>query len=138
MPLPPRLDTLLITGAWPRDAEEVNAQNLRPRFSVARVRQIALGETEIYLFAPPFRTVAERIAGGEAEFWQRFGALEQIDPTQVVIIGDFGLGSDAPIALDHAARPDEPRVIRLRWGPAGTSWESCAESFDAFADALGL
>ena len=62
------------------------------------------------------RPVAEYAAGdGSGDFWPRFGALEQIVPEKVVIIGDFGPGSDAPIA--RSARP----VSRASHVPASTS-----------------
>src|SRR5215212_3905729 len=103
LPIPARLSALLEAGAWPRDWREMNAQNLRPRFTPDQVRRISPEEKEICLQSPPFRTVAEHAAaGGSGDFWPKFGALEQIVPEKVLIVGDFGLGSDAPIALDYS------------------------------------
>jgi hypothetical protein len=39
----------------------------------------------IYLFAPPFNTVATRMAPGD-KFWSRFGALDQIAPELSVFL----------------------------------------------------
>jgi hypothetical protein len=139
LPIPSRLSALLEVGAWPRDWREMNAQNLRPRFSANQVRRIAAEESEICLQSPPFRTVADHAASaGSGGFWPRFGALDQIVPEKVLIIADFGLGSDAPIALDYSDRTGDPAVIRLRWEYPRTQWVKCAESFDEFAGILGI
>ncbi len=138
LPIPSRLMALLDAGQWPRDWHEVNSQNLRTRFTPDQVRRISPEETEICLQSPPFRTVAEyAAAGGSGDFWPKFGALEQIVPEKVLIIGDFGLASDAPIALDYS-HGTNPAVIRLHWNYPKTEWVKCAESFDEFAHVLGL
>jgi hypothetical protein len=70
----------------------------------------------------------------------QFGALDQIEPERALIIGDFGMGSDAPIILDYRNADSDPPVLRLRWseGRDNNAWVRCAASFDEFADMLGL
>jgi hypothetical protein len=119
----------------------MNQQQLRPIISTDRVRRFAAEETLICLQPPPFPTIAKvRAAGGAGDFWERFGALDQIDPERALIIGDFGLGSDSPIVLDYARNPSSPPVLRLRWGPRGqgNEWVQGASDFDEFAEMLGL
>ncbi len=55
-------------------------------------------------------------------------------------IGDFGLGSDAPIFLAYREDAAIPRVLRLRWpSPTdGHQWVVMAPDFDTFVQALGL
>ena len=53
---------------------------------------------------------------GVPKFWIEFGALSEIDPANALIIGDFGLGSDAPITIDSDTRIVDPKVMRLAWG----------------------
>jgi hypothetical protein len=138
LPIPSRLKALVDAGKWPRDRDDVIAQNLRPKFTPDQVRRIFPEETEIHLQCPPFATVAWwAAAGGSGDFWPTFGALDQIVPDKVLIIGDFGLGSDAPIALDYS-HGVKPTVIRLHWNYPRTEWVKCAESFEEFADMLGL
>ena len=57
-----------------------------------------------------------------------------------VVIGDFGIGSDAPIILDYRLDPDSPRVLRLRWGSdiRHNQWIIAAETFDLMCDVLEL
>ena len=51
----------------------------------------------------------------------------------------FGLGSDAPILLDYRQGGSSTPVIRLQWRkPEANVWARCADSFDGFADMLGL
>lgn len=140
-PLPELLARLIDSGVWPSNqGPTMTAQHLNPRFSSEQVRRFAEDETLICLQPPPFPTVAmERAAGGAADFWERFGALDQITPEKALIIGDFGLGSDSPIILDYSRNPIAPPVLRLRWGEGSvTRWVEGAESFDVFARMLGL
>ena len=93
--------------------------------------------------APPFKTVSEclLVEGDDPDFFHEFGALDEIDPTLTLVIGDFGIGSDAPIALDYRLGPS-PRVTYLYYEWAGdevrTHWAVCSETFAAFSRALDL
>lgn len=140
--LPPRLTKLIAAGDWPSTSgPSMTMQQLHPTIPADRVRRFAAEESLICLQPPPFHTVAqERAAGGSGDFWQRFGALDQIDPNRAVIIGDFGLGSDSPIVLDYGRDAFNPPVLRLRWGPrgVGNEWVQGARDFDEFATILGL
>ena len=141
-PLPDSLSCLLAAGVWPSaKGPSMTAQELHPIIPADRVRRFAAEETLICLTAPPFSTIAkERAAGGAGDFWERFGALDQIDPERALIIGDFGLGSDSPIILDYARNTTNPPVLRLRWGPQGkgNEWVIGACNFDEFSEMLGL
>lgn len=79
-------------------------------------------------------------AGPDVEFWERFGALDQIDPERALVIADFGLGADSVVVLDFARDAVNPPVLRLRWGPrgVGNAWVQGARDFDEFATILGL
>jgi hypothetical protein len=143
LPLPARLTYLLATGVWPSaDGPSMIAQQLNPSISADRVRRFAAEESLICLQPPPFPTIAqERAAGGAGDFWDRFGALDQIVPEKALIIGDFGLGSDSPVILDYARNASNPPVLRLRlhWGPdRRNEWVQGAQDFDEFTEILGL
>ena len=72
-------------------------------------------------------------------FWGPYGALHEIVPEKALILGDFGLGSDAPIILNYAADPEDPPVFRLRWRDGRrTDWVQGACNFDEFASMLGF
>lgn len=141
LPLPKLLLQLIDSGVWPsNDGPSMSQQQLKPLFTEENVRRFAQEESLICLQPPPFRTVAsERDASGAGDFWDRFGALHQINPTMAVIIGDFGLGSDAPIVLDYSRNEMDPPVLRLRWGPnQENDWVQGAQNFHEFAVILGL
>lgn len=118
--LPPGLIRLLAAGTWPSAGGPLmSEQQLHPVIRADRVGSFAAEETLICLQPPPFPTIAkDRAASGAGEFWERFGALDQIEPERALIIGDFGLGSDSPIILDYARNCSNPPVLRLRWGAA--------------------
>ncbi|MEO8066232.1 MAG: hypothetical protein ABI599_00935 [Flavobacteriales bacterium] len=139
--LPAGLLQLIALRIWPsKDGPSMTAQQFDPIFPTDRVRRFAPEETVICLEPPPFGTIAgERAAGGGGDFWERFGALHQIVPEKAVVIGDFGLGSDAPIILDYHRNMTDPPVLRLRWNADGrTEWVEGARNFDHFAELLGL
>ena len=152
LPLPKRLLTLMDFGFWPRTPDEAKRQGLRGLVSKERIQFFAPEQDQIHLLSPPFSTVATRMADGD-KFWSRFGALEQISPELCVFIADFGMGSDSPILLDYRPDVSNPAVIRLKLNPVlgqtlasgrkkvvgwANVWLRCADTFEAFADMLGL
>lgn len=141
LPIPERLVALINSGFWPRTHEEELAQNLKSLVEEARIKIVAPEQNKMYFVRPPFYTVAGRCKGEEKKFWSKFGALEDIEAKLSVIIGDFGIGSDAPILLDYRKNRLSPTVIRLKWNHGveqRTQWLLCANNFDEFADILCL
>lgn len=115
-------------------------QESHKSYAVERVRRFAEDENLICLALPPFSTIAKQMSASRGgNFWERFGSLHQIVPEQALVIGDFGLGSDAPIILDYSRSMSDPPVLRLRWHAGGqTEWVDGASRFDQFAAMLGL
>lgn len=54
-----------------------------------------------------------------------------IAPEKTILIGDFGLGSDQPIALDYRNDVLQPEVWMLIWGKTNY-WTKISSSFDNF------
>jgi hypothetical protein len=131
--IPDQLLAMLAEGRWPRTAEEATKQNLHSRVPEDRNRTLR----RIYLYAPPFHTIARITTGPGRDFYSRFGALHELVPEASVEIGDFGLGSDAPILLDYWSGPTEPQVIHLEWADPNY-WVVMAPSFAEFVELLGL
>jgi hypothetical protein len=135
--IPRRLLALIESGLWPRTSDEAMRQNLRSLVAKDRIQFFAPGEERMYLLNPPFHTVAKLMKSNK--FWSRFAAIEEIAPELSINIGDFGLGSDAPVLLDYRADRSTPAVIHLLWRkPDPNTWVRCADNFDQFADLLGL
>jgi hypothetical protein len=134
--IPDLLEAMLAEGRWPRTSDEASKQHLHSRVPEDRNRRLR----SVYLYAPPFRTVAQIVAGGGRDFYAGSGALHELEPEASVGIADFGLGADAPILLDYRAGPTEPQVIHLEWGGRGESnyWVVMAPSFAEFVELLGL
>lgn len=141
---------MIQSQSWPPSDQAALRQNLTPLVSRERVFAATSGDegrpdapTDLFLHPPPFRTVAERIADGERQFWLELADPEGIVFERTLVIGDFGLGSDAPIVLDYRADLAAPTVLRLSWGlergPQNPPrWVPFAPTFDAFVDLLGL
>jgi hypothetical protein len=115
------------------------------------VRTISPEDSEIWVAAPPFMTLARP----KNEWWfEKFRHPEEIEYDTAVILGDFGRGSDTPIVLDFSHQP--PRVMALsisfhpnahqkkRPWPEGANylleghWIVLAATFEEFAEKLGL
>ena len=132
LPIPKELTALIDGGFWPRDHDQARAQNLQSLIPEASVRQFAPEEHKVFLLPPPFYIVSQFLKGPEEKFWaDSRTALHEIDSDLTLLVGDFGLGSDAPIALDYRQRIEEPRVIRLRWAKDGNHWVEITPTFAA-------
>jgi hypothetical protein len=106
---------LLDSGCWPRTYEEALKQNLKSPASKERIQLFAPEESTIFLYTPPFYTVAADIAGrqkrGHHTFWSTYAALDSISPELSLVIGEFGgIGCSHParlstIRLEYARDP---------------------------------
>lgn len=77
----------------------------------------------------------------ENKYWlHEHSAPHMIDFELAIDIGDFGLGSDAPILLDYRTDKTNPSIIRLKWSSDGTNneWVPMADNIRQFVDVLGL
>jgi hypothetical protein len=63
--LPKRLLSLIESGLWPSTPDEERRQNIRSLVSKERIQSFAPEEDRIYLFRPPFRTIAQLMSGAE-------------------------------------------------------------------------
>jgi hypothetical protein len=137
--VPRLLNELVAVGRWPRDTKEAMAQNLKSLAPLERIQLLAPEEQWLYLLPPPFCTVRKKSKGNPV-WLSEMAAPHGIDFDLVLDIGDFGLGSDAPILLDYRKDAANPRVIRLRWSGKGKAneWVVMAPDFGSFVAALGL
>lgn len=134
--LPDLLPTMLDAKRWPRTAQEASQQHLHSLIPEDRLRRWR----SIYLYPPPFHTVADILLGDRDSFYGKFGALHELVPSKVIEIADFGLGADSPILLDYWNGPTNPRVIHLEWSGEDHSnyWIVMAPDFASFVEMLGL
>ncbi len=98
----------------PRNGDESISQNLELLAPTERIALLAPGESILYLLPPPFATVTEHTKLNK--FWyDPMAALHMIHFDLAIDIGNFGLGSDAPITLDNRNDLQNPSPIRLQW-----------------------
>ena len=138
LPIPDQLEMLIVAGRWPSSSiEEQQQTSVVP---AQRIAAFAPEEDHLCLHAPPFHTVTQRLARGEKFWGWPCSAPQGIEHDKTIVIGDFGLGSDAPIVLDYRSGSPPPRVLRLRWGtrPKNNEWVEVAPSFAHFVELLGL
>jgi hypothetical protein len=138
LPIPNELTSLIERGFWPRNEDEARRQNLHCLLPESTIRAFAPEEHKIFFIPPPFCTVRE-VMSAEQHFWSDpHTVVEEIDPDLTLLIGDFGLGSDSPLALDYRRSATEPCVIRLRWAQEGNHWVELAPTFAGFVAAWPL
>ncbi len=137
--IPDLILEMIDAGRWPNDHQMANRQNLKSLAKPERIALLAPEESLLFLLPPPFLTVREKAK--ENKYWlDDHSAPEMIDFDLAIDIGDFGLGSDAPILLDYRTDNSNPSVIRLKWSKDGTGnlWVPMADSIQHFVDVLGL
>ena len=115
-------------------------QNLYPLIPEDRVRAFASDESTIHFLPPPFFTVSALLSSNERYWTSEMACPSGISFEHSVVIGDFGLGSDAPIVLDYRTDPTRPGVIRLCFGEtfAESRWVTAALDFDAMCEILHI
>jgi hypothetical protein len=129
--IPKELTALIAESFWPKDEKSTRQQNLCSLVSESVIQKFAPEESKLYIYQPPFSTVRAFMKGNN-HFWSKFGATEEIDLDQTMIIGDFGMGSDTVFALNYRKSKNEPAVIRLRWAQEGNHWREVAPNFATF------
>jgi len=146
---PQELRNLMAAGLWPATHEQAIQQNLSQRIPTKNIHLLIPTEDRIDLYSDPSMTVEEehqrsRSTLEHTDFFAIYGqTLRQIDPGRALLIADFGLGSDAPIALDLRVCTQDPPVICLKWDDSNYSdgqhqWVQLAPSFSEFVKVLQL
>ena len=72
--IPELLVEMLEAGRWPRDSAEALQQNNRSLVAEDRPRMLR----KVYLYSPPFHTVAQILRGSGAKFYSHDGALHEL------------------------------------------------------------
>lgn len=112
----------------------LDAQNIHSSIPQEEVKALFPDECKVCFYPPPFETVQTYIDRGETDYWFRPEVkLHEIDPLRVLILGDFGIGSDTVFGLDYRWLP--PRVMKLQWD---TGWVTVAKSFAEFSEMFKL
>lgn len=142
MILPESLQLLIQKGILPTNKEQALKQNTTPLVSSDVLNRFVSDELRIFFYAPPFFTIAQRISHGEAFWAYPEAALTEVDPNKILLIGDFGSGSDTVFGLDYSVNKYEPSVIRLKWSDVepdkNNHWVRVTQTFKEFCDNLGL
>jgi hypothetical protein len=135
--IPKELMALIDSGIWPKGQEESMRQNSHILISQENLKKIAPDENYIFFYPPPFDIVSFLVEKNK-EFWVKYGAIESIEPDKCLMIGDFGIGSDAAIILDYSIDLQCPSVKRQVWNKEGNYWATIASSFEEFIDKIEL
>ena len=142
---PPKLLLDLIeSGTWPAEGTslfEIEKSSKIRGDLVSSAFPDSLGAKLVVLYPPPFILVSEE-AAYNSEFWRdTVKNQDQLPYEYLVMIGDFGIGSDAPIVLNYFS-DNGPSVWWLKWyfaeDTAATKWVKSHDSFDEFAISLNI
>lgn len=128
--LPRKLVDLIENKIWPSGTD----YNLQPKMPVERVRSLCTGDDSIFLYAPPLKFVSEDETNRN---WAGYNADSIIEPSSLLLIGDFGMGSDSPIAIRYLS--DQPgQIYYLEWTERKVNWKLLSSSFEEFCNVLGI
>jgi hypothetical protein len=136
--IPPEIELLMKKGIWPDSYEKELKQNSKAIFPLEHLKHIIPEEETIYFKRPPFQTVRQELKEDTSNYWSEFGAVSEINPDLTIVIGDFGIGSDAPLILKYENQNSTPSVWKLVWAKKGNYWREVSPSFKEFLEALGL
>ena len=133
----PEILERLSKGAWPGDATAERAQHLRSAVAPDRVVELTHGDQDhLCLKAPPFLRLSAMAESNP--WWYECGALRHFDPAGAVVLGDFGLGSDAVFVVELQPGSTPGRVLRMRWHARGPEWVEWFSSLGRLVTELGL
>ena len=134
--IPERILHLVELKIWPLNSLEAKFQNTKSFVNEELISKIAPDESSIYFSGFESFDTLENEFSQNYEFWVKEGAINEINPKNCIVIGDFGLGSDAPIVLDYSNNPSNPSVKRLVWGKQKNYWEKIADNIDELLNKL--
>jgi hypothetical protein len=136
MPLPADLIALIKAGRWKRPTDRSRLDRLFPSEPGVRL------ELVLYSFDSMQRENKHWVNQTDPMF---LGAPDDdrspgdIDPKLSVLVGDLGLGSDQPVALDYRVSRGEPQVLTLDYTKGRqTRWVEIAPNIRTFAELMEL
>ena len=142
--VPQKIEQLIIQGVWPQEESQELKQHAKSIVSPELLGRVCKNERKIYFYRPPFMTLKKRIdLGDEVESFQLEDG-SKIDPELLVILGDFGIGSDAFLGLYYRDKSDTaPLVVKEEWDDSKSptsyvGWIKVSQSFSEFCKLLGL
>jgi hypothetical protein len=112
------IETMIEAGRWPTEREYQLVA------SGQTVTSLAPHESEIRLARPPFHTLEE----DNLDWFERFRHPDEIDFSQALVVGDFGIGSDNPIVLDYSSSPPAVKALTFSASP-NPAWSGSGRRF---------
>ncbi|OZG69944.1 hypothetical protein BTA51_28605 [Hahella sp. CCB-MM4] len=141
--LPPKLLRLISNSWWPMENSDIIEQDVSPHVSKNLVKALMPEEEKVCFYPYPFLTFQKYIDDG-----YEFCSLStenggNIIPSKVLVIGDFGIGSDALLAVDYSDENSEPRIIKQMWVETDcvsepAHWRVVSDTVEEFFAALEL
>ncbi len=133
--LPEKLIQLATGPYWPKNRNEIQNQYSNHLVSRECLKKLIPEEERLYFYDFPFCTLSETLKedSSTGSLTMEDGAI--LSPEHVIVIGDFGIGSDSYLAIDFNLNRENPRVIKEMWSDFGnvsrqTHWRIVAETFD--------
>ena len=132
--IPQQIYRLVEKGIWPKSSDEANHQHTKSLVPKDKLKEFAPDEDWIYFYPMPFKKISDTLLD-EGNFWNQWGAINQINPELTFIIADFGIGSDTCLILDYRENIDTPslyRLVRNNRDKDGNYWEKVSNNFGEF------
>lgn len=150
--IPLELEKLISLKKWSSCDDDVKKYELNPMLDMD-INTVFSDQWKFVPYCQPFFTLEDNIVNNEylkKEYLNEDRLLlhdgSKVNPKLVLVIADFGIGSDAFLCLDYSIDIKHPRVIREEYvqqsedNPNITKvvWTKVADNFIDFCKLVGL
>ena len=140
--LPLELTDLIDRGFWPTTEEMALAQNEQCKVNRQLLEEFINDEAEsLYFYRPPFSSGDQWRSEGHDMQLKMVTTGVEMSAKQILILGDFGPGSDAFWGLYFENNCyDSPIVVREKWTDNGEKlgWATMARDFKELCEKLEI
>lgn len=140
--LPPELIALTESRFWPRSSIEVNLQETQPTIKKEIVNEIFCDEDFLVFYQLPFSTAYDCAPDVGKNMAKAFADGTLVNLKSLVVLGDFGSGTDSMFGLYYKDTEYPPIVVREKWNfsvqPITTHWQVVFEDFSDFIEKLQI
>ncbi len=141
--LPPKLLKMIKSENWPKTGADVHKQNVLPLVNIELLSSIVPEERRVCFYPYPFSPFEFLIEDGYEFAITNLDDGSELDPSSILIIGDFGSGSDTLLALDYSVNINNPRIVKQVWKENSnvsdiSHWRIITDLFDDFSEILNL
>lgn len=136
---PIELSQLVLSDKWPNNNADVNSQQDNPFVNTDTLRTLFPDVNTMCFYSPPYKTLSEYLSSS-IEIAETLDGDLRLLTDKVLILGDFGDGSDIYFALHYVIEDSEPNLIKEEWNDdySKKEWKPFFKDFNELSKVLAL